>query len=140
VADSALTQQVIVLSGIAIVMTVGVYGLVAGIVKLDDLGLWLTQKPGQVAKSIGSGILRAAPYMMKSLSVIGTAAMFLVGGGILTHGVPVVHHWIESVSAAAGGVGFIVPVLLNGLAGIVAGAVVLVGVMAVSKIWKALKG
>ncbi len=65
--------------------------------------------------------------MMKSLSVIGTAAMFLVGGGILTHGVPVVHHWIESVTASAGGAGFIVPTLLNAVAGIVAGAVVLVG-------------
>ena len=140
VADAPLTQQVIVLSGIAIVMTVGVYGLVAGIVKLDDLGLWLTQKPGQAAKSMGGAILRAAPYMMKSLSVIGTAAMFLVGGGILTHGVPVVHHWIEGVAASAGGAGFIVPMLLNAVAGIVAGAVVLVGVMAVSKVWKTLKG
>jgi predicted DNA repair protein MutK len=139
VAGASLTQQVIVLSGIAIVMTVGVYGLVAGIVKLDDLGLWLTQKPGQMAKSIGNAILRAAPYMMKSLSVIGTAAMFLVGGGILTHGVPVVHHWIEEVSVSAGGAGFIVPMLLNAVAGIVAGAVVLAGVMLVSKIWKALK-
>lgn len=140
VADAPLTQQVVVLSGIAIVMTVGVYGLVAGIVKLDDLGLWLTQKPGQAAKSIGGAILRAAPYMMKSLSVIGTAAMFLVGGGILTHGVPVVHHWIEGVAASAGGAGFIVPMLLNAVAGIVAGAAVLVGVLAVGKIWKALKG
>ncbi|UZE16529.1 DUF808 domain-containing protein [Pseudomonas sp. B21-054] len=140
VADAPLTQQVIVLSGIAIVMTVGVYGLVAGIVKLDDLGLWLTQKPGRVAKSIGGAILRAAPYMMKSLSVIGTAAMFLVGGGILTHGVPVVHHWIEGVTASAGGAGFIVPMLLNAVAGIVAGAVVLAGVMIVGKVWKALKG
>jgi predicted DNA repair protein MutK len=140
VADAPLTQQVIVLSGIAIVMTVGVYGLVAGIVKLDDLGLWLTQKPGQMAKSIGGAILRAAPYMMKSLSVIGTAAMFLVGGGILTHGVPVVHHWIEGVSAGAGSGGFAVSMLLNGVAGIVAGAVVLAGVMAASKIWRALKG
>ncbi|SEO74677.1 DUF808 domain-containing protein [Pseudomonas sp. NFACC39-1] len=139
VADAPLTQQVIVLSGIAIVMTVGVYGLVAGIVKLDDLGLWLTQKPGQLAKSIGGAILRAAPYMMKSLSVIGTAAMFLVGGGILTHGVPVVHHWIEGVTASAGGAGFIVPLLLNAVAGIVAGAVVLAGVMVVGKVWKALK-
>jgi predicted DNA repair protein MutK len=78
--------------------------------------------------------------MMKSLSVIGTAAMFLVGGGILTHGVPVVHHWIESVSAAAGGAGFIVPTLLNAVAGIVAGAVVLLGVMAISKIWKVARG
>ena len=140
VADAPLPQQVIVLSGIAIVMTIGVYGLVAGIVKLDDLGLWLTQKPGQVAKSIGGGILRAAPYMMKSLSVIGTAAMFLVGGAILTHGVPVIHHWIESVSAGAGGAGFVVPTLLNAVAGIVAGAVVLAGVRVASRLWKAVKG
>jgi len=137
VADAALPQQVIVLSGIAIVMTIGVYGLVAGIVKLDDLGLWLTRKPGQAAKSIGGAILSAAPYMMKSLSVIGTAAMFLVGGGILTHGVPVVHHWIEGAAASAGGAGFIVPTLLNAVAGIVAGGVVLLGVMAVARLWKA---
>ncbi|RVD75614.1 DUF808 domain-containing protein [Pseudomonas koreensis] len=140
VAGASLTQQVIVMSGIAIVMTVGVYGLVAGIVKLDDLGLWLTQKPGSMAKSIGNAILRAAPYMMKGLSVIGTAAMFLVGGGILTHGIPVLHHWIESVGAAAGDAGFAVPVLLNGVAGIIAGAVVLAVVSVVGKIWRAIKG
>ncbi|WP_281921858.1 DUF808 domain-containing protein [Pseudomonas moraviensis] len=140
VADASLTQQVVVMSGIAIVMTVGVYGLVAGIVKLDDLGLWLTQKPGQMAKKIGGGILSAAPYMMKTLSVVGTAAMFLVGGGILTHGVPVLHHWIEGVGAAAGSAGFAVPMLLNGVAGIIAGAVVLAVVTVVGKLWKALKG
>ncbi|VVN12024.1 Inner membrane protein YedI [Pseudomonas fluorescens] len=140
VADASLTQQVVVMSGIAIVMTVGVYGLVAGIVKLDDLGLWLTQKPGQVARKVGSAILSAAPYMMKTLSVVGTAAMFLVGGGILTHGVPVVHHWIEGVGAAAGSAGFAVPMLLNGVAGIIAGAVVLAVVSVVGKIWKAIKG
>ncbi|WP_085640247.1 MULTISPECIES: DUF808 domain-containing protein [unclassified Pseudomonas] len=140
VADASLTQQVIVMSGIAVVMTVGVYGLVAGIVKLDDLGLWLTQKPAQMAKTVGNGILRAAPYMMKGLSVVGTAAMFLVGGGILTHGVPAVHHWIESVGAAAGGAGFAVPLLLNGAAGIVAGAVVLAVVSVVGKLWRAIKG
>jgi len=139
VADASLTQQVIVMSGIAIVMTVGVYGLVAGIVKLDDLGLWLTQKPGQAAKKVGSAILSAAPYMMKTLSVVGTAAMFLVGGGILTHGVPVIHHWIEGVGAAAGSAGFAVPMLLNGVAGIIAGAGVLAVVSVVGKIWKALK-
>jgi predicted DNA repair protein MutK len=140
VADASLTQQVVVMSGIAIVMTVGVYGLVAGIVKLDDLGLWLTQKPGQLAKKIGGGILSAAPYMMKTLSVVGTAAMFLVGGGILTHGVPVLHHWIEGVGAAAGSAGFVVPMLLNGVAGIIAGAAVLAVVSVVGKLWKALKG
>ena len=137
VADAPLTQQVIVLSGIAIVMTVGVYGLVAGIVKLDDLGLWLTQKPGQAARSIGGAILRAAPYMMKSLSVIGTAAMFLVGGGILTHGVPVVHHWIESVSQSFAGVAWLMPPLLNGLVGVVAGAVILLFTSLLGKLWRA---
>lgn len=140
VADASLTQQVVVMSGIAIVMTVGVYGLVAGIVKLDDLGLWLTQKPGQFAKKTGSVILSAAPYMMKTLSVVGTAAMFLVGGGILTHGVPMVHHWIEGVGAAAGSAGFAVPMLLNGVAGIIAGAVVLAVVSVVGKLWRAVKG
>ncbi len=140
VADASLTQQVIVMSGIAIVMTVGVYGFVAGIVKLDDLGLWLTRKPGLFAKKVGSGILSAAPYMMKTLSVVGTAAMFLVGGGILTHGVPVLHHWIEGVGAAAGSVGFAVPMLLNGVAGIIAGAVVLAVVSVVGKLWRAIKG
>lgn len=139
VADAPLMQQVIVLSGIAIVMTVGVYGLVAGIVKLDDLGLWLTQKPGQMAKRIGGAILSAAPYMMKSLSVIGTAAMFMVGGGILTHGVPAAHHWIESVSQSMGGFSLIMPTLLNAVAGIIAGAVVLMGVMAASKVWRMAK-
>ncbi|CAI8839864.1 DUF808 domain-containing inner membrane protein YedI [Pseudomonas chlororaphis] len=141
VADAPLMQQVVVLSGIAIVMTVGVYGLVGGIVKLDDLGLWLTQKPGQVAKSIGGAILRAAPYMMKSLSVIGTAAMFMVGGGILTHGVPAAHHWIETVTAhtaeAVGGFSLIMPTLLNAVAGIIAGAAVLIVVSLGGKLWRA---
>ncbi|MCB2252867.1 DUF808 domain-containing protein [Pseudomonas chlororaphis] len=141
VADAPLMQQVVVLSGIAIVMTIGVYGLVGGIVKLDDLGLWLTQKPGQVAKSIGGAILRAAPYMMKSLSVIGTAAMFMVGGGILTHGVPALHHGIEAITArtaeALGGVSLIMPTLLNAVAGIVAGAAVLVVVSLAGKLWRA---
>ncbi|EPL04824.1 hypothetical protein CF161_24288 [Pseudomonas sp. CF161] len=143
VADAPLMQQVVVLSGIAIVMTVGVYGLVAGIVKLDDLGLWLTQKPGQLAKSVGGVILRAAPYMMKSLSVIGTAAMFMVGGGILTHGVPAAHHLIEGLTgqtaAVIGGFSVIMPTLLNAVAGIIAGAVVLVGVTLFSKLWKAVR-
>lgn len=67
------------LSGIAVVMTLGVYGVVGGIVKLDDLGLWMTKRASGVAQAVGNGILRAAPYMMKGLSVVGTAAMFLVG-------------------------------------------------------------
>ncbi|NMY25298.1 DUF808 domain-containing protein [Pseudomonas sp. WS 5021] len=140
VADAPLMQQVIVLSGIALVMTIGVYGLVAGIVKLDDLGLWMAQKPGQLVRDIGNGFVRTTPYMMKSLSVIGTAAMFMVGGGILTHGVPVVHHWIESVSQSIGGISWLMPTLLNAIAGIIAGAVVLALVSVASKAWRALRG
>ncbi|MFI7799528.1 inner membrane protein YedI [Pseudomonas sp. DD1] len=140
VADAPLMQQVIVLSGIALVMTIGVYGLVAGIVKLDDLGLWMSQKPGQWVRDIGNGLLRTAPYMMKSLSVIGTAAMFMVGGGILTHGVPAVHHWIESVSQSIGGISWLMPTLLNAVAGIIAGALVLALVSVASKAWRALRG
>ncbi|NNA94474.1 DUF808 domain-containing protein [Pseudomonas gessardii] len=140
VADAPLMQQVIVLSGIALVMTIGVYGLVAGIVKLDDLGLWMAQKPGQWVRDIGNGLLRAAPYMMKSLSVIGTAAMFMVGGGILTHGVPAVSRWIENVSQSIGGISWLMPTLLNAIAGIIAGAVVLALVSVASKVWRALKG
>lgn len=148
VADAPLMQQVIVLSGIAIVMTIGVYGLVGAIVKLDDGGLYLSELKGQSSarraqRAFGRGVLIAAPYMMKSLSVIGTAAMFLVGGGILTHGVPAVHHWIEQVTLAAagsiGGFSVIIPTLLNAVAGIIAGAVVLLAVSGIGKIWRGIK-
>ncbi|MHC2144943.1 DUF808 domain-containing protein [Pseudomonas sp. 210_17 TE3656] len=134
VAAAPLSQQIIVLSGIAIVMTIGVYGLVAGIVKLDDLGLWLTQKASRAAQVLGNGILRAAPYMMKSLSVIGTAAMFLVGGGILVHGVAPLHHAIEAFSDGRGGA--LTGALLNAGVGIVAGAVVLAVVAVIGKLWR----
>ena len=148
VSDSPLMQQVVVLSGIAIVMTVGVYGVVGGIVKLDDGGLYLSKKTGDGAwprfqRSFGRGVLNAAPYMMKSLTVIGTAAMFMVGGGILTHGVPPLHHWVEGVAQGSvqwlGVVSAIVPTLLNAVAGIIAGAVVLAVVSAASKVWHAIK-
>ena len=148
VSDSPLMQQVVVLSGIAIVMTVGVYGVVGGIVKLDDGGLYLSNKTGDGAwprfqRSFGHGVLSAAPYMMKSLTVIGTAAMFMVGGGILTHGVPPLHHWVEGVAQGStqwlGVVSVIVPTLLNAVAGIIAGAVVLAVVSVASKVWRAIK-
>src|SRR5690606_32201549 len=88
VADADFTRQVLSLSAIAVAMTVGVYGLVAGIVKLDDAGLYLTQRDGKFLQRAGHGILRAAPVLMKILSIAGTTAMFLVGGGILVHGIP----------------------------------------------------
>lgn len=136
VATAGFATQVVVLIGIAVLMTVGVYGLVAGIVKLDDAGLLLSGRAGdraiaRVQRAVGAGIVRSAPYLMKGLSVAGTAAMFLVGGGILTHGVPVVHHAIENWGESAGDIpaigavfGALAPMLLNAAAGIAAGAIV----------------
>ncbi len=135
VADKPFITQFSVLAGIAILMTIGVYGLVAGIVKLDDLGLYLSRKAGwRVA--VGHAILKAAPYLMKGLAIAGTAAMFLVGGGILTHGIPALHHGIEQIAAGAGGViGAVLPTLLDAVTGIVAGALTLVVVTLVQKAW-----
>jgi predicted DNA repair protein MutK len=130
VADRTLAVQVGVLTGIAALMTVGVYGLVAGIVKLDDLGLRMSRMANAALAALGRGILRAAPWLMKTLSVAGTAAMFLVGGGILTHGVHVVAEWIKAaaVDAAtipgAGAVlGALTPMLANAVVGVVAGGI-----------------
>ncbi len=132
VAAASFSQQVMVLVGIAILMTIGVYGLVAAIVKLDDLGLALSKRASGVASAIGRGILSVAPWLMKSLSVIGTAAMFMVGGGILTHGIRAVHHFIENSAHEALGLPYIgavlgglLPTLLDAAFGIIAGGVVL---------------
>ena len=142
---SSFTTQVTVLSGIAIVMTLGVYGLVAGIVKLDDGGLYLSQRTGQsvligLQRSVGRGILAAAPWLMKGLSIAGTVAMFLVGGGILTHGLTPLHQPIAELTQlaqAAGGVATaLTPLLINALVGLVAGALVLLVVKLVQKVWR----
>ena len=135
VASSPLTTQVAVLSGVALAMTVGVYGLVAGIVKLDDLGLWLSRQTSAVSRAIGRGLLRAAPWLMKGLSVAGTAAMFLVGGGILVHGVPVLSHAIDGAVAGWGTVArALLPSLAHAVLGVVAGALVLAGVTLVRRL------
>jgi len=139
VASAAFLTQLTVLVGIAIVMTIGVYGVVAGIVKLDDLGLYLSRKPGWRAP-VGEAILKAAPYLMKGLTIAGTAAMFLVGGGILTHGVPALHHAIEDLAHKLGGVlAALLPTLLDALTGVVAGALTLVVVTLGRKLWVSLK-
>jgi predicted DNA repair protein MutK len=144
VAEADFMTQVLVLVGIALLMTVGVYGLVAAIVKLDDAGLWLSQAEGDGAalsfkRALGAAILRAAPWLMKALSVAGTAAMFLVGGGILTHGVPPLHHLIEGWAARVGDGAAalfapLLPMLLNGLIGVIAGAFVLLVVNMVRRL------
>lgn len=139
VAAASFAKQVSVLVGIAAIMTVGVYGLVAGIVKLDDAGLYLSQRASRAAQALGRLLLLGAPHLMKALSVIGTAAMFMVGGGILSHGIPALHHGIEhlaqgvaSVPAVGGVLAVLLPTLLDALVGIVAGALVLAGLKLIS--------
>ena len=135
VAAEPFMTQVAVLTGIAIVMTVGVYGFVAGIVKLDDLGLWLSGRASGAARALGRGIVRAAPWLMKALSVAGTAAMFLVGGGILVHGVPALAHAIEGAVQGWGATAqALLPALANGLLGVIAGGLVLAGVTLVQRL------
>ncbi len=134
VASAAFLTRFSVLAGVAAIMTVGVYGLVAGIVKLDDAGLYLSQRPGAAARSLGRGILWLAPYLMKFLSIAGTAAMFLVGGGILSHGLPFLHHASQSLVEMASGLGAsIMPLLFDAVVGIIAGVMVLIVVTLFTK-------
>ncbi|MCA0324344.1 MAG: DUF808 domain-containing protein [Proteobacteria bacterium] len=130
VAGQDIWTQLAVLVGMSLLMTVGVYGLVAGIVKLDDLGLYLSQRASAAAQGLGRGILALAPWLMKFLSVAGTAAMFLVGGGIIAHGVPWLHHllqgWTEGMSGFAAGT---VGMLFNAVVGVATGGVVVGAVM-----------
>ena len=135
VADREFVVRLGVLAGIGALMTVGVYGLVAGIVKLDDLGLKLSRATSDAAAALGRSILRAAPWLMKFLSVAGTAAMFLVGGGILTHGVHAVGEWIEhaaldaaEIPGAGAVLGALTRMLANAIAGVVAGGVTVLAV------------
>jgi predicted DNA repair protein MutK len=140
VAGAAFGTRLTVLAGIALLMTVGVYGLVAGIVKLDDGGLLLARAPGdsgwvRFKRAVGRGVLRGAPWLMKGLSVAGTAAMFLVGGGILTHGIPPLHEAIDHLLAGVGEVmHFLAPLLIDLVVGVMAGALTLVLVNAVKRL------
>ncbi len=134
VAGAPFGVQLAVLAGIAVLMTVGVYGLVAGIVKLDDAGLYLAARPGTVARATGRALLGAAPWLMKTLAVVGTAAMFLVGGGILTHGIPSVHHAVSMITPQHGAASVLLPLLINAGVGIVAGAGLLAGITLVRRL------
>lgn len=139
VAGADLTSQIMVLSVIAILMTVGVYGLVAGIVKIDDAGLYLSQQTSDFKQAIGRGLLRFAPWLMKTLSVVGTLAMFLVGGGIVVHGIEPLHHGIEAFATSSSeslGVwlAWIFPTLANAVLGFIAGAIIAAIVHLASKL------
>lgn len=136
-------KQVSVLTAVALIMTVGVYGLVAGIVKMDDAGLHLSQKKGGsgFGRGFGRFLLAAAPYLMKTLSIAGTAAMFMVGGGIVVHGIHALHHFVEGLMKSMAdipGVGGILSSLCemvaNGLIGVVVGALCLAAFLGVKKV------
>jgi predicted DNA repair protein MutK len=149
VASATFATQVAVLAGIALLMTVGVYGLVAGIVKLDDAGLYLSRKSGtnrlaRLQRWLGGQILLAAPWLMKTLSVVGTAAMFMVGGGIIVHGVATLHHMAEAAALQVGAVtgqgawmSMLITTGFDALAGVLVGAVALTLVSLASKSLKA---
>lgn len=141
VQDKPMVTQILTLSGLAIAFTVGVYGLVAGIVKLDDAGLHLAQTGNKAKQAMGKFLLSFAPKLMKSLSVIGTIAMFLVGGGILMHDVGFLHHLgevvLQTLANAVGEDSFVlalVPTLNSLLAGLVAGGLCLAAWSGVSKL------
>ncbi|MCG9695773.1 DUF808 domain-containing protein [Shewanella sp. Isolate11] len=146
VSDSSFMTQVVTLSIIALVMTIGVYGLVAGIVKLDDAGLYLSRRQGEgvltrIGRWFGGGLVNAAPYLMRGLTVVGTIAMFMVGGGILTHGLHMISHQFEywaSLVAQWQVVGpllsMLTPSVLNSLFGVLAGAITLLVISGVSKL------
>lgn len=146
VTGQPIGMQFLVLTVVALLITVGVYGLVAGIVKLDDGGLYLSRRPGEgrwaeAVRACGRGILGLAPFLMKGLSILGTAAMFLVGGGIVAHGIPPVHHFIEALAEGLSGpLAALTPTLANGVFGIVVGALVLTMVSVGARGWQALRG
>ncbi len=135
VSAESIGMQFLVLAVVALFITVGVYGLVAGIVKLDDGGLYLSQRDSQFQQSLGRGILWLAPHMMKTLSILGTIAMFLVGGGILTHGIPPIYQAIQDFAVSFSGVMEVVlPILADGVVGLIAGAI-LVGAITPLLAW-----
>lgn len=124
------------LSAIAIMMTVGVYGLVALIVKLDDMGIYLVNQSSVYRQAMGRTILAFAPRLMKFLSFAGTLAMFLVGGGILVHGVNILHHQAQDLAALSGVFGGLTEALYNGVVGLIAGLMILAAVIGVKKFIK----
>ena len=134
VAGRPLATQIGVMVGIAALMTVGVYGLVAGIVRLDDIGLYLSRFPDGARRRLGRAILTGAPYLMRTLSVVGTAAMFLVGGGIFVHSIPALHHLVLPLAGEGGLRAVVVENLANFVVGLLVGVVVVLVVTAIAKL------
>lgn len=133
-AGATLLEKSMVLAIIAVAITVGVYGLVACIVKMDDLGLYLMRQSGNVKQKIGEFLLAAAPKLMKFLSIVGTLAMFLVGGGILVHGIDFLHHEVEDLAHLTGIFESLTTMLLNALIGLIVGVALVAIVTIIGKI------
>jgi predicted DNA repair protein MutK len=151
VATAAFPTKIAVLTIVAVVITIAVYGVVAAIVKIDDAGLYLSQKRGEggmldFQRSLGRGLLIAAPHLMRWLSIVGTIAMFLVGGGILLHGLPwahdLIHHASEAVAHIPGGaiLEFFTPAVINGVGGVIAGGLILAVISAGSRAYASIRG
>ena len=146
VQGASLGTQFAVVAAIALLMTIGVYALVAGIVKLDDAGLLLVKSDGTgiwgaCRQAVGKGLLNLAPLLMWTLAIVGTAAMFLVGGGILTHGLPgaeIVMHAVgeavRGVAAVGGSLALLAPAIINAFAGVVAGGLVFAGISVAKRV------
>lgn len=142
VATAAFGVKVTVLSIIAIAMTIGVYGLVAFIVKIDNIGLHLSEQASNFKQSVGRGLLAFAPILMKILSIVGTLAMFLVGGGIINHAIPLVHHftedsveYVQEIPNIGSIFGALTPTLINFVVGFIAGLIVVALIGLVKKVW-----
>lgn len=140
VAAATFTTQVLVLSSIAVLMTIGVYGLVAGIVKLDDAGLHLSRSQSRPLRAFGRGLVAMAPGLMRTLTVVGTIAMFLVGGGILSHGLPALHGLAPALAGLLGPAAPVAGLVVDGLIGLAAGAISVAIVTLGLRLWRIGKG
>ena len=137
VSEKPIWEQAAVLIAVALAITVFVYGLVAGIVRMDDVGSWLMAKSSSAAKALGRGLIAFTPWLMKGLSIVGTAAMFMVGGSLLVHGIAPIEHWLhESIVPIGGLVAMVVPVLVHVVVGAIIGGLVVVCV----ELWHKLRG
>ncbi len=137
VADKPIWEQFLVMVAVAVAITVFVYGLVAAIVRMDDVGEWLKAKSSSVAQALGRGLIASTPWLMRLLSIVGTAAMFLVGGGLLVHGISPIEHWLEGVVASSGAVvAAVLPLVVHAGVGAAIGAVVVAGV----HLWAVIRG
>ena len=141
VATAAFSTKLIVISAIAVIMTIGVYGFVAMIVKIDDLGMYLTEQVSRFKQSVGRGLLAFAPKLMKTLTIVGTIAMFLVGGGIIAHTIPWFHHftedsveYVEHIPTMGSIVGAVTPTLINLLIGFITGLLVFIVIGFIQKL------